>query len=162
MPRTARLFVKNACHHIITRGIRKEPVFYSNEDYERYLSLLHKYKIRYGCLLYSYCLMRNHTHLVIESPEGKKAMSAFMHGLNQSYAMTFNQNYDKVGHLWQNRYNSRVVLKDDYLINLLSYVEYNPVRASIVSRPEQYPWSSYKARVLGKKDILIDSIDKLL
>jgi len=158
MPRTARIFIENACNHIITRGNQKQAVFYDDDDIRRYLKLLHKYKGKYGCLIYGYCLMNNHIHLVLESPTGLKAMSSFMHGLNQSYAMRFNSKYRKVGHLWQNRYKNFVVSKDDYLINLISYIEFNPIRAKIVLNPGDYIWSSYGARMLGKEDIILDTI----
>ncbi|MBU0605745.1 MAG: hypothetical protein KKH77_05615, partial [Candidatus Omnitrophica bacterium] len=80
----------------------------------------------------------------------------FMHCLNQSYAMSFNAKYEKVGHLWQNRYKNFVVLKDSYLYNLITYIEYNPVRAGIVASPGDYAWSSYRARVLGSTSIILD------
>lgn len=156
MPRTARIFMENTCNHIITRGNQKQTVFCEENDFNWYLTLLHKYKIKYGCLIYGYCLMGNHTHLLLESPLGLKAMSSFMHGLNQSYAMRFNSKYNKVGHVWQNRYKNFVVLKDQYLFNLISYIEYNPVRAKMAERPEDYSWSSYKARVLGEKNMILD------
>ena len=158
MPRTARVFIDNACYHIVSRGNQQQEVFYDEQDYDCCLRLVHKYKIKYGCLIYGYCLMNNHVHLILESPLGLKAMSSFMHGLNQSYAMKFNNKYQKVGHLWQNRYKNFIVLKDRYLINLISYVEFNPVRAGVVSSPEDYLWSSYRARVLGQKDIILDSL----
>ena len=158
MPRTARVFIDNACHHITSRGNQQQEVFYDEWDYDYCLRLIHKYKVKYGCLIYGYCLMNNHVHLILESPLGMKAMSLFMHGLNQSYAMKFNNKYQKVGHLWQNRYKNFIVLKDRYLINLITYVEFNPVRAGIVSNPEDYPWSSYRSRMLGQKDIILDSL----
>ena len=161
MPRTARIFIKNACYHIITRGIQKDVVFRNDNDFKTYLRLLHKYKIKFGCLIYAYCLMPNHVHLVLESPSGVKAMSSFMHGLNHTYAMIFNNEYNRVGHLWQNRYKNFAVLKDEYLVNLISYVELNPIRAGLVSRPEDYQWSSYKARVLGENSMLIDRIEMI-
>lgn len=158
MARSARIFIENACHHIVVRSIQKDVVFKDDEDFNAYLRLIHKYKVKFGCRIYSYCLMDNHVHLVLESPLGIKAMSSFMHGLNQSYAMRFNNKYGRVGHLWQNRYKNFIVVKDDYLINLISYIEFNPVRAGIVLKPEEYTWSSYKARALGENNIILDEI----
>jgi len=80
--------------------------------------------------------MSNHVHIVAEFPKGARSMSKFMHCLNQAYAMKFNIKYKKSGHLWQNRYKNFAVLKNDYLLNLLSYIEHNPVRAKIVLKPE--------------------------
>ena len=158
MPRAARLFVENACYHMVTRSVSEDAIFLESSDYELYLRLAHKYKLKYGCLIYGYCLMPNHVHLVMEFPKGRTSMSKFMHCLNQTYAMIFNGKYNRNGHLWQNRYKDFVVLKDDYFINLISYVEFNPVRANIVQRPEDYSWSSYRGRVLGKEDIILDEL----
>jgi len=100
--------------------------------------------------------MPNHPHLIISS----NSLSKVMHAINFSYAQYFNYKYDKVGYLWQNRFKSYVIQKDKYLLNLVAYVEYNPVRAKIVSNPEDYKWSSYRARVLGGNDFgLLDSLE---
>ncbi|MCX5677608.1 MAG: transposase [Candidatus Omnitrophica bacterium] len=158
MPRTARVFIENVCYHIIARGNKREAIFYDPTDFRTYLHLVHKYKLKFGCRIYAFCLMSNHIHLMLESPQGLKAMSSFMHGLHHTYAMIFNGRYKRVGHLWQNRYKNPIVLKDEYLIHLLSYIEFNPVRAGLVNKPEDYMWSSYRARVLGEKNIIIDDL----
>jgi len=156
MARVARVFVPGSGNHIVNRGVSNVRVFRDDDDFRHCSLLIHKYKLKYGCLIYSYCLMPTHIHFLLESSRGMKAMSSFMHDLNQSYAMRFNAKYERHGHLWQNRYKNFVVLKDKYLINLISYIEFNPVRAGLVKNPEDYPWSSYRGRVLGKKDIIID------
>ena len=156
MPRMARLFVENACNHIVARGNQKRIVFKAGCDFKRYFMLIHKYKLKYSCLIYGYCLMPNHIHLILESPLGLRAMSRFMHCVNQCYAMGFNVKYEKVGHLWQNRYKNLIVLKDNYLLNLITYIEYNPVRAGLVSAPEEYAWSSFRSRILGEQSIILD------
>jgi putative transposase len=84
-------------------------------------------------------------------PEKRNILSKFMHGVNTSYSKWFNEKYEKIGHLWQDRYKSYVVQKDDYLIDCLNYIEYNPVRSKIALRPDEYPWSSYQSRILGEK-----------
>lgn len=159
MPRMARVFIDNACQHITARSHRETGVFQDEEDFVSYLKLIHRYKLEHGCLIYAYCIMDNHVHLILESPCGLKAMSAFMHKVSQSYAMKFNHKYNTIGHLWQNRYKNYIILKNEYLINAISYIEYNPVRAEIVSRPEDYPWSSYRARILGEKNIILDRLE---
>jgi len=157
MPRTARIYVGNAVSHIITRGIRKQDVFLEENDYCQYLKFLWKYKNRFESKVYAYCLMSNHVHLIID-PSNKNVLPKLMHGLNMAYAMHFNYKYGKCGHLWQNRYKSLPIQKDQYLINALSYVEYNPVRANLHSRAEEYPWSSYKARISNTNDKILDEI----
>ncbi len=158
MPRSARVFVENAAYHIIMRASQKQVVFLSEDDSACFLQLVHRYKIKYGCLIYGYCLMSNHVHFLLESPGGLKGMSRFMHGIGLAYAMLFNNKYGKTGHLWQNRYKSFLVLKDDHLINVLNYIEYNPVRAELALKPEDYRRSSYRARLLGEADIILDPL----
>ena len=158
MARMARLFVEDAAYHIVTRGSQNSDVFWDEDDFRFYLRLMYHYKVRYGCRFYCYCLMPNHTHIVLDSPNGLKAMSSFMHGLSMTYAIYFVKKYDRAGHVWQNRYKSFVILKDAYMLNALTYVEFNPVRAEIVLKPEDYFWSSYRGRVLGHRDAILDDI----
>lgn len=154
MPRQKRLILDNVCYHIITRGNQKQPIFNDGYDFESYLGLLSKYKRLYKFKLYGWCLMNNHVHLVIESD----SLSNVMHGINLSYAQYFRYKYRQTGHFWQDRYKSFVIQKDGYLINCITYIEHNPVRAQIVSRPEDYLYTSYSARILGKNDKLLDQI----
>ncbi len=77
-------------------------------------------------------------------------MTKFMHGLLRSYTSYFNKKYNKVGHLWQGRFKSKIIVKDNYLVGCIHYVELNPVRAGIVTMPGEYHWSSHKERVLGQ------------
>jgi len=148
MPRGARLIIDNACYHVISRGNEKKAVFGEDSDYEKYFALVKKYKEKVGFRLYGWCLMHNHVHMVLESDDISKAM----HGINLSYAQYFRHKYNGIGHFWQDRFKSYAVQKDKYLINCITYIEYNPVRAKIVSRPEDYLWSSYNARILGNND----------
>ena len=154
MPRQARLILDNVCYHIITRGNQKQTVFRDEGDYRSYLKFVSKYKERHKFKIYGWCLMNNHVHMVIESGSLSKAM----HGINLSYAQYFRYRYKSVGHFWQDRYKSYVIQKDEYLINCISYIEYNPVRAKIALRPEDYTWSSYRTRILGDKDRLLDEL----
>jgi putative transposase len=137
---------------VITRGNEKKAVFLSKEDFKEYVKLVLRYKERYKSEVYGWCLMPNHVHMVVESVNLVK----FMHGINLSYAKYFRYKYKGVGHLWQDRYKSFVIQKDEYLINCISYIEYNPVRAKMALRPEDYVWSSYAARILGNNEKLLD------
>jgi len=154
MPRKARLILDNVCYHIVTRGNEKRVVFRDESDFKEYIKLILKYKDRYKSRLYGWCFMNNHVHMVIESEN----LIKFMHGINLSYAKYFRYKYKGAGHLWQDRYKSFVIQKDGYLINCISYIEYNPVRAKIALRPEDYQWSSYRARIFGEKKKLLDAI----
>ncbi|MFH1354847.1 MAG: transposase [Candidatus Omnitrophota bacterium] len=157
MPRTARITVENACYHIITRGNQKQCVFGETVDYEMYLSILNKYKKRFKFKLYSFCLMPNHVHLIVEIKETFK-LNKIMRGLNLSYTLYFNAKYKKVGHLWQDRFKSKIIEGNSYLLECINYIEANPVRASLVSQICGYPWSSYNFR---EKNYILDSLFSL-
>ena len=158
MARTARLFIENACHHVIARGNRKQTIFKDRSDFERFLGILKKAKKRYDIRLYTYCLMPNHVHLLLES-KASENISLFMHWLNRGYAAYFNDRYNTVGHVWQGRFVSRPIVKGAYLINCATYIEANPVRAGLVDDIAEYPWSSYVERCLSPEKILLDEID---
>jgi len=145
MPRTPRITMENACYHIITRGNQKQLVFKDRKDYDKYLSLLLKYKKLYQFKLYCFCLMPNHVHLIIEVKE-PTMLCKIMKCLNLSYTLYFNFKYEKVGHLWQDRFKSKVIEKDAYLFECINYIEANPIRASLASDLTKYPWSSYNFR----------------
>ncbi len=145
MPRTARLTIKNGCYHIITRGNQRQFVFIDSRDYERYLRILNKYKKRYKFKLYCFCLMPNHVHLIIEVKR-PCMLNKIMRGLNLSYTLYFNSKYKKIGHLWQDRFKSKIIEKDAYLLECINYIETNPLRSSLVSSINEYRWSSHNLR----------------
>lgn len=155
MPRSARILLENTCYHIIARGNQKQEVFFETIDYERYLQLLKKYKLKYHFKLYGYCLMNNHIHMIID-PSQSHELSKVMQGLNLSYSIWFNAKYDKIGHLWQDRFKSVVIQKDEYLLTCINYIEANPVRGNIVKNPFDYSWSSYRERILDIKNGILD------
>lgn len=157
MPNAKRILLENVCYHLITRGNQKQKVFMNRGDYLIYLSLLKRFKRKYKFLLYAYCLMPNHVHLVGEI-ENHLLLSNFMHDLNRTYTLYFNNKHGKVGHLWQGRFKNRVIAKDRYLIDCINYVEANPLRSDLVKEIPQYQWSSYNGRVLGRGDKIIDLI----
>ena len=148
MAKSSRILLDNACYHITTRGNQKQRVFLDAEDYQVYLFKLRKYKTQHGFMLYGFCLMPNHVHLMGE-PKVKRNLSKFMQSLNRSYTAYFNKKYSKVGYLWQGRFRSKVIVKDDYLIDCIQYIELNPVRADLSKAPGDYQWSSHKERALS-------------
>ena len=154
-----RLLIKNACYHIYIRGNQKQIVFKEGRDFEFYLSQLKRYKRKYSFLLYGYCLMPNHIHLVGE-PTAPERLSKFMQCLQRSYTAYHNKKYNKVGHLWQDRFKTKVIAKDRYLIDCIAYVEQNPIRANLIKNIREYKFSSYSERNLSEKSFGV--IDKLL
>jgi len=157
MPRGPRLIMENACYHVIARGNEKKTIFKCDSDYEKYAQLLLKYKKKFNFKLYAWCIMHNHSHMVIESD----SLSKVLHAINMSYAQYYRYKYESTGqgHLWQDRFKSYIIQKDKYLINCITYIEHNPIRSEIVSSPEDYKWCSYRARVLGEKSNLLDFIE---
>lgn len=143
MARKPRIEFDGALYHVVARGNRKEDIFRSRSDYERYLDLIFRYKEKYHFQLYAYVLMPNHLHLLIETAEIQ--LSTIMQGLQQSYTAFFNRRYDAVGHLFQGRYKAILCDKDAYLLTLVKYIHLNPVRAEFVTRADEYPWSSHHA-----------------
>ena len=145
MPRGPRFLIPYACYHIITRGNQQQTIFLDDADYEIYLTKIKRYKKRHNFQLYAFCLMPNHVHLVGQ-PEDPAGLPRFMHGLSLSYALHFNKRYKKVGHLWQDRFISKTIAKDGYLLDCIQYVENNPIRANMVKAAAEYNWSSYRER----------------
>jgi len=143
MARALRLEYPGAIYHITARGNAKEPVYLDDADRRRYLKLLGEVVRREGWVLYGYCLMNNHYHLLLETPEGN--LSEGMRRLNGVYTQQFNRRHGRVGHVFQGRYKSRLVEKESYLLELCRYIALNPVRAGLVKDPKEWPWSSYRA-----------------
>lgn len=160
MPGGPRIIVENACYHLIARGNQKQKIFRERKDYEEYLDRLKRYKREFGFSLYGYCLMPNHIHMLGEIKPASQ-LSHFMASLLRSYTAYFNEKYGKEGHLWQGRFKSRVITKDRYLIDCLSYIELNPVRADMVNTPYEYHWSSYNERV-GEEKVEIGLLSNLI
>ncbi|MDO8661751.1 MAG: transposase [Candidatus Omnitrophota bacterium] len=143
-----RLLINNACYHIYARGNQKQLIFKSKEDFEFYLHQLRLYKRKHSLLLYGYCLMPNHIHIIGE-PKNPSKLPSFMQGLHRSYTAYYNKKYNKVGHLWQGRFKAKVIARDQYLIDCIAYVEQNPIRANLVKNMKEYEFSSYPERNLA-------------
>lgn len=141
MARKPRIHYHGAVNHVITRGNNKENIFYENADKAKYLDLLKKYMEKYDFLLYAYALMDNHLHLLIEVRD--IPLSGIMQGLQLSYTQYFNKKYDRVGHVFQQRYKAVLCGKDDYLLTLIKYIHENPTKAGL-STLLDYEWSSHK------------------
>lgn len=156
MPRIARTVFAGIPHHITQRGNRREPVFFSDDDRRRYLTWLAAYCRKHGVDILAYCLMDNHIHLVAV-PAREDSLERAFKPLHMRHAQAINRRHRWSGHLWQGRFFSSP-LDDAHLWAAIRYVERNPVRAKIVSRAEEYPWSSAAAHCgLGKDPILCGS-----
>ncbi len=158
MRKPYRVLLEGVYYHVMCRGNQKQKIFLCDDDYEHFLVLLKRYKKRLSFRLFAWCLMPNHVHLVVEVPMPRD-LSRLMHGMNLAYARWFNGKYGKVGHLWQGRFKSSVILKEEYALRCIEYIELNPVRAKLVADPLAYPWTSFKARVFGENSCLLDNVE---
>jgi REP element-mobilizing transposase RayT len=140
MARPLRVQAAGAHYHVGARGIDKAPVFLSDEDHGRFLVLLEDVVARYGWRCHAYCLMPNHYHLALTTPEPN--LGAGMGRLNQVYAQWFNHRHDRVGHLFEQRYWSRLIEAESRFFAVARYIVENPVRAGLAETANDYRWSS--------------------
>jgi REP element-mobilizing transposase RayT len=159
MGRKLRAEVAGGLYHLITRGNNRRPIFKAPADYEKFLALLAVQKARLPFFLYAYCLMTNHVHLLIERQANK--VGCIMHRLLTGYSRYYNRRYRRVGHLLQGRHKAILCQSDRYLSELVRYIHLNPVRARMVSQPEQYKYSSHRA-YLGLEATGIVDVDPVL
>jgi putative transposase len=142
MPRLARLFVPGCPVHIIQRGHNKQAIFVDDHDRLRFLDWTWEAAQTHGIAVHAWVLMTNHVHFAISAPDPER-MAKFGQFFSQRYSQYFNHRYKRIGTLWQGRFKSAVVVSDHYLLRLYRYIELNPVRAGLVSGPEEFRWSSY-------------------
>lgn len=143
MARPLRIEYPNAVYHVTSRGNARNKIFLGDQDRENFLFVLDAVVKRYNWLCHAYCLMDNHYHLMIETPDAN--LSRGMRQLNGVYTQKYNWWHSKTGHIFQGRYKSILVDKENYLLELCRYVVLNPVRANMVEKPEEWKWSSYGA-----------------
>ena len=145
MPRAPRIVIPNCPHHITQRGNNRQPVFFSDQDREIYLTLLKKYTAAYQVEVLGYCLMSNHVHIVA-SPATASGLSRAIGLTHNDYSRWLHVRRSECGHLWQARFYS-CPIESRYLSAVLAYVERNPVRAAMVTHAEQWSWSSAQAHL---------------
>ncbi|MHC4455093.1 MAG: transposase, partial [Planctomycetota bacterium] len=160
MPRIARVVVPDLPHHITQRGNYGQTVFENDDDRRFYLKWLHEYGQRYGTKFWAYCLMTNHIHY-IAVPENQNSLAMTFNQTHMRYSQYTNKRHGRRGHLWQGRFYS-CLLDDNHLYAAVRYVERNPVRARIVSRSEEYEWSSAHAHVFNENDQLLSECCPLI
>lgn len=143
MARQLRIEFEGAVYHITSRGNAREKIFLDDADRHRFLDVLGKVVARFGWICHAYCLMSNHYHLLVETPDAN--LSRGMQLLNGIYTQSVNRCHDRSGHLLQGRYKSILVEKETHLLELARYVVLNPVRAKIARSAKDWRWSSYRA-----------------
>lgn len=162
MPRQPRRKSHSSIYHCMLRGINKQDIFFDKQDYLEFQNIIRKTKNNFLYKLYSYVLMPNHVHLEIK--DESQRVSQIIHSIATSYANYFNRKYRRVGHLFENRFQSKNVENTYYMLNLVRYIHQNPIKAGI-SKMEKYKWSSYleyfEEENLKKEDRIVDTNEVL-
>jgi len=148
MSRPLRLEYSGALYHITARGNAQADIFLNDSDRDIFLTILKDEVIQQRWLCYAWCLMDNHYHFLIETPEAN--LSRGMQRLNGRYTQSFNRKHHRVGHLFQGRYKAILVEKENYLLELCRYIVLNPVRANMVNDVNQWQWSSYRDTLISR------------
>lgn len=127
------------------RGINRQSIFEDQEDYEKFMETIKHYKEISRYEIYAYCLMGNHVHLLLKT--GEEPLEQIMRRICGSYVYWYNWKYKRIGNLFQDRFKSEAVENDEYLITVQRYIHQNPLKAGLVSKIEEYKWSSYREYV---------------
>lgn len=149
MPRVRRLTAPYCFHHIYNRGLNKQKIFRQASDYQKFFTKLEFLVKEYDFVLYCYALLPNHFHLLLET--GEVPLAKIMSRLITSYSVFFNKKYRKRGPLFEDRFKSKIIQKENYFIELSRYIHLNPVKAKLVKDPQIYPYSSF-GEILGIQD----------
>lgn len=149
MARPLRIEYPGAVYHVICRGNNRENIFKDDRDRRRYLDKLLYYCTLKEVSLLCYCLLSNHIHLLLETPQGN--LSKLMQPFQTSYTLYFNRRHHRSGHVFEQRYKALLVDRDNYLLQVSRYIHRNAVEAKLVQRPQDYQWSSYSAYVNGRR-----------
>jgi REP element-mobilizing transposase RayT len=157
LPRYARNVSKSGVYHVMLRGINRQAIFEDEEDTQRLLETIERYKEICKYELYAYCIMSNHVHLLMK--ETVESISNAIKRISGSYVFWYNKKYERCGHLFQERYKSEAVDNDEYFLTVLRYIHQNPIKAGIVKDIKAYKWSSYneyinEAVVINKDFVL--------
>lgn len=158
MPRKARKYIdyRETIYHVVCRGNNQKKIFSGVRDYKKLLSIIRETKKKMPFWFYSYSFLPNHFHLLIETRDF--SLSKIVGRINFLYAVYFNHRHHRSGHLFQDRFYSSVINKEDYFWTVSCYIDLNPVRAKIVILPENYRWGSFK--IYKEKIIEDDLIDR--
>lgn len=147
MARNPRIHAPGLIYHVFARGNNKEPIFFGTSNYKRFLNNLERFHKSLQYTPYAYCLLPNHFHLLLKVSD--ITLSKIMQTLMTAYTMYINKKYQRVGHLFQGRFGSIIIEKDQYLLQVVRYIHLNSVKAGLVDNLVEYQWSSYP-QYLGK------------
>jgi putative transposase len=151
MARRLRLMAGGETHHVIQRGNNRQAIFFEAIDRQLYLEWLTDAVVAQGALLHAYVLMTNHVHLLVTAPRAI-SLPRIMQSLGRRYVAHINRAHDRTGTLWEGRYRSTILDSEAYLLACYRYIEANPLRAGMVARACEHPWSSHCHNALGESD----------
>lgn len=162
MPRQVRKLCESRTYHIMIRGNEKKDIFINEADKQRFINILKEKQRDEEFIVYAYCIMDNHVHLLIREKTG--GLARIMKRINTSYAYYYNKKDQRVGHVFQDRFKSEAIENESYLLAAIRYIHNNPVKAGMVNAPGHYKWSSYSCYVgrgsledeIIKKDMVLE------
>jgi len=154
LARKPRFSLPGVPQHVIQRGNNRDPCFFAEDDYHRYLVDLKEALGRNDCRLHAFVLMTNHVHMLL-TPMSEHGVSHLMQDLGRKYVRYINHSYRRSGTLWEGRYKSSLIDSEAYLLTCMRYIELNPLRANMVTHPGEYRWSSYAANANGRDNPLL-------
>jgi putative transposase len=160
MARIARVVAVNLPHHITQRGNNRADVFFDDDDRNYYIKTLIKYCNQFQVKVWAYCLMSNHIHL-LAIPRYDFSLARSIGRTNLIYTQYINKKYNRSGRLWQNRFFSCLIDKEEFLWSVTKYIETNPVRNGLVKQAGEYKWSSAGHHIYGKPDLILSEPDWL-
>lgn len=156
--RPPRVLVPGGAYHVTARGNRRQPIYLDTGDRRCWLALLGVEARLHGVEVIAYCEMGNHFHLLVVTPRAN--LPRFMRGLNGRYGQSYNRRHDGDGHVFQGRYDARLVQTDNRLLAVVRYIVQNPVAAGLCEHPREWPWSSHRA-TLGLEPTTLLTLDRL-
>lgn len=149
MSRPLRIEYPGAWYHVMNRGRRGENIFLTRHDYETFIKVLQEASEGWNCKISAFCLMSNHYHLLIHTPDGN--ISRCMRHINGVYTQRFNRRHDNDGQLFRGRYKAVLIEADNHLLEVLRYIHRNPLRAGIAAKLNEYSWSSHQGYISKAK-----------
>lgn len=163
MPRQARevIYAESNCFHVLIQGIAKQYVFETGLYKNFYLKLLSDRQKKYSVSILAFCIMDNHAHILVYA-ENKNSISKCFQEVNVTYAQYYNREQKRVGYVFRNRFKSEPIVGDTYLLNCISYIHFNPVKAKIVDAPVEYLYSSAKNYTTRKGLVDFNALEQLL
>ena len=148
MARKKRIWYPGACYHVMSRGIRRNRIFFSRLDYIRFLEIVGEVREKHPFTIHSLCLMSNHFHMLIETPDTE--LWIIMQKILSFYAGDFNRGHDLKGHVFEGRYTASIIENDRHFLEVSRYIHLNPVKACMLDDPQKYDYSSYRFFVSDK------------